>query len=225
MVQSMEAEGIGGRDLASGALGFAFATCSPLDYRDAAKAVDRAGPETRPYFLLDLAITRALSGDPGGAEAMAPEIFSSPDASEYPAYVRTLFEGIVAWKKGDLDTAAERLRGAPEIPYVDPRFKALAVLGEIELARGRNETAIAALEQARAIAFTPFVSSVATLRATGLYHLAVAYERTGDRVRARERVDELLRLWQRADPDLPHLAEAKALKKRLAPKTAQATQR
>jgi tetratricopeptide (TPR) repeat protein len=151
---------------------------------------------------------------------MGPAIFSGPDASEYPAYVRTLFEGIVAWKKGDLDTAAERLRGAPEIPYVDPRFTALAVLGEIELARGRNEAAIAALEQARGIGFTPFVSSTSTFRPAILYHLALAYERTGDKVRARERVDELLRLWQRADPDLPRLAEAKAMKKRLAPRTA-----
>ena len=150
---------------------------------------------------------------------MAPAIFSSPDASEYPTYVRPLFDGIVAWKKGDLD-ARPTGSGAPRrFPYVDSRFKALTVLGEVELARGRNEAAIAALEQARAIGFTPFVSSVATLRTTGLYHLAVAYERTGDKVRARERVDELLRLWQRADPDLPRLAEAKAMKKRLAPKT------
>jgi tetratricopeptide (TPR) repeat protein len=225
VVQSMEAEGIGGRELATGALGFAFASCSPSDYRDAAKAVDGAGAEIRPQFLLDLALTRALSGDPAGAEAMAPAIFSGPYASEYPAYVRPLFDGIVAWKKGDLDVAADRLRIAPGIPYADPRFKALTVLGEVELARGRNEAAIAALEQARAIGFTPFVSSMATLRATGLYQLAVAYERIGDRARARERVDELLRLWQRADPDLPRLAEAKAMKKRLAPKTAQATQR
>ncbi len=224
-LQSMEAAGMGARELAGGMLGFAAATCSPLDYRDAVKAVDRAGPETRPYFQLDLAFARALSGDPAGAEAMAPAIFSSPDASEYPSYVRTMFDGIVAWKKGDLDVAADRFRGAPAIPYVDPRFKALAVLGEVELARGRNEAAITALEQARGIGFTPFVSSMSTFRPAILYHLAVAYERTGDKVRARERVDELLRLWQRADPDLPRLAEAKALKKRLAPKTAQATQR
>jgi len=224
-LQSMEAAGMGARDLASGMLGLAFATCSPPDYRDAAKAVDRAGPETRPHFLLDLAMARALSGDPAGAEAMAPAIFSSPDASEYPPYVRAMFDGVVAWKKGELDLAADRLRGAPAIPYVDPRFKALAVLGEVELARGRNEAAIAALEQARGIGFTPFVSSTSTLRPAILYHLSVAYERTGDKVRARERVDELLRLWQRADADLPRLAEARALKKRLAPKTAQATQR
>ena len=117
--------------------------------------MEKAGAEIRPQFLLDLALARALSGDPAGAEAMAPAIFSSPDASEYPTYVRPLFDGIVAWKKGELDVAADRLRIAPGIPYVDPRYKALTVLGEVELARGRNEAAIAALEQARAIGFTP----------------------------------------------------------------------
>ena len=55
--------------------------------------------------------------------------------------------------------------------------------------------------------------------------LAGAYERTGDGPKALERVDELLQLWQRADPDLPRLAEAKALKKRLAPKTRSAQPR
>ena len=141
---------------------------------------------------------------------MAPAIFSSPEASEFPAYVRPIFDGVVAWKKGDLATAADRLGVAASIPYVDARYKALNVLGEVELARGRNDAAIAALEQARSIGFSPYVSSLSTLRPLGLYRLAVAYERAGDRVRAHERVDELLKIWQRADPDLPHLAEAKA---------------
>jgi hypothetical protein len=38
----------------------------------------------------------------------------------------------------------------------------------------------------------------------------------GNRARARERNDELLRLWARADPDLPLLAEARGLRQRLA---------
>jgi hypothetical protein len=59
----------------------------------------------------------------------------------------------------------------------------------------------------------------------GLQGMATAYERTGDRARARERIDEFLRLWQRADADEPRLAAARALQKRLSPRTAQATQR
>ena len=131
-----------------------------------------------------------MSGDPAGAEAMAPAIFASPEASEYPAYVRPLFEGVVAWKKGNLAEAADRLRIAPSIPYVDARYRALSLLGQVELARGRNDDAIAALEQARAVAFAPSLGSMIVLRPLGLLDLAVAYERTGDKVRARERVDE-----------------------------------
>ena len=225
VLQSMEGNGIGPRDVAGSFLGFAFATCSPADTQAAEQAVEKVGAEARGPFQLDLALARALSGDPAGAEAMAPAIFSSPEASEFPAYVRVIFDGVVAWKKGDLASAADRLGVAASIPYVDARYKALNVLGEVELARGHVDAAIAALEKARSIGFAPYVSSLSTLRPLGLYRLAVAYERAGDRVRALERVDELLEIWQRADPDLPHLAEAKALKKRVAPKTAQATQR
>ena len=218
---SMEGDGIGTPDLAGGFVGFAFASCSPADYLAAENAVAKVGADMRPHYLLDLAFARALSGDPAGAEAAAPAIFSSPDATEYPSHVRPIFEGIVAWKRGDLDGASDRLRFAPSIPYVEARYRALSVLGEIELTQGRNDAAIAALEQARAIGFTPNVSSMSVLRPAGLFHLAQAYERTGDKVRARDRVDELLKLWHRADPDLPRLAEARAMKKRLAPKTAQ----
>ena len=225
VLRSMEGDGIGTLDLAGGFVGFAFASCSPADYLAAESAVAKVGADMRPHYLLDLAFVRALSGDPAGAEAAAPAIFSSPDAAEYPSYVRPLFEGVVAWKKGDLDGASDRLRIAPSIPYVEARYRALSILGEIELTQGRNDAAIAALEQARAIGFTPNVSSMSVLRPAGLFLLAQAYERTGDKARARDRVDELLRLWQRADADLPRLAEARALKKRLAPKTAQATQR
>ncbi len=49
------------------------------------------------------------------------------------------------------------------------------------------------------------------------YYLeAVALERLGQRARARESVDHLLALLRSADPDLPLLAEAKALRHRLA---------
>ncbi len=49
-----------------------------------------------------------------------------------------------------------------------------------------------------------------------MHALALAHERTGDLARARERNQELLRLWRRADPDLPLLREARALEARLA---------
>jgi tetratricopeptide (TPR) repeat protein len=52
--------------------------------------------------------------------------------------------------------------------------------------------------------------------ARSLYHEAAALDRLGEREEARRAVDRLLRLWDRADPDLPLLAEARALRQRLA---------
>jgi hypothetical protein len=81
------------------------------------------------------------------------------------------------------------------------------------------------MEQAMATGFIPDSGASLVVTPMVLLGLAQAYERTGDRTRALERVDALLRRWDRADADLPALAEARALRKRLAPKTAQATQR
>jgi hypothetical protein len=44
---------------------------------------------------------------------------------------------------------------------------------------------------------------------------AQAHERLGEREKAIATVDRLLAAWKRADPDLPRLAEAKALRARL----------
>jgi len=49
-----------------------------------------------------------------------------------------------------------------------------------------------------------------------IHSLATCYEKTGDLTRARERNDEFLRLWARADPDIPLLVEAKAMREKLA---------
>jgi hypothetical protein len=53
-------------------------------------------------------------------------------------------------------------------------------------------------------------------RALGLLEAAKCLEKLGRPGEARDRLDRLLALWSRADPDLPALAEAKALRSRLA---------
>jgi hypothetical protein len=50
----------------------------------------------------------------------------------------------------------------------------------------------------------------------GLYLEAEALERLGDRDEARRVLGKLLRLWRRADPDLPLLRRARNLEARLA---------
>jgi eukaryotic-like serine/threonine-protein kinase len=48
-----------------------------------------------------------------------------------------------------------------------------------------------------------------------IYWAALAHEKLGETDKARARVDKLIRMWKRADPDLPLLAEAKALCRKL----------
>jgi tetratricopeptide (TPR) repeat protein len=42
------------------------------------------------------------------------------------------------------------------------------------------------------------------------YHLAQAYERKGDRERARTAYERFMQIWKDADPDIPEVIEAKA---------------
>ena len=67
----------------------------------------------------------------------------------------------------------------------------------------------------RAFASSPSPSTHSNGRSSST-RLALCYEKLGDLPRARERNAEMLRLWAKADPDLPMLAEAKALQARLA---------
>ena len=52
-------------------------------------------------------------------------------------------------------------------------------------------------------------------RLQSLFIAALAHERLGNRAKALETVDRLLGIWTRPDPDLPYLADARALKARL----------
>ena len=51
-----------------------------------------------------------------------------------------------------------------------------------------------------------------------LHSLALCHEKLGDLAKARERNDEMLKRWENADPDIPLLVEAKAMRERLAAK-------
>jgi hypothetical protein len=105
---------------------------------------------------------------------------------------------------------------------VGPRYLGLRLLGEVLLAQGKDAEGAEVLERSRALPWSSVSDLRPWLEPGALLSLAEAYERLGDPARARARVDELLRAWQRADADLPRLAEARALRRRL---PAQATQR
>jgi tetratricopeptide (TPR) repeat protein len=126
------------------------------------------------------------------------------------------YEAVKAWRSGALDEAARRLEALSRGKYAADRALAFALLGELEAGRGRDGPAILALERHRTAAMPsrPDVDAALRLPRT-LLLLSEAYERTGDRAHALERVDELLTAWKRADPDLPPLGQARALRGRL----------
>jgi tetratricopeptide (TPR) repeat protein len=127
-----------------------------------------------------------------------------------------LYEAVAAWRSGALDLAASQLQAIGSGKYAPDRALALALLGELEAGRGRDASAIEALERHRSAPMPNRLSAEEALRLPRtLLLLAQAYERTGDRARARERLDELLAMWKRADPELAQLREAKALSARL----------
>jgi predicted Zn-dependent protease len=127
-----------------------------------------------------------------------------------------LYEAVAAWRSGALDQAASRLQAIGSGKYAPDGALAFGLLGELEAGRGRDAPAIEALERHRTAPMPNRPSAEEALRLPRtLLLLAQAYERTGDRARSRQRLDELLTMWKRADPELGQLSEAKALRARL----------
>ena len=125
------------------------------------------------------------------------------------------YEAVEAWRSGRVDEAAAKLEALTRGKYAPDRALSFALLGELEYGRGRDGAAIEALERYRGAGMPGRPSADAALRyPRTLVLLAQAYDRSGDRARARERLDELLTMWKRADPDLPLLRQARALQQR-----------
>ncbi len=126
---------------------------------------------------------------------------------------RRLADCLYAWANGDLETAEAAARDALSLAgHSQPRIYASLVLGLVQRARGNCPGAVATLEAGRRERMT-WMFGLEQPRI--LHALASCYEQMGDVAKARERIGELLELWKRADPDLPRLAEAKALRRRL----------
>ena len=108
-----------------------------------------------------------------------------------------------------------RVAAAAEVPEIAWRFPGQLVLGHFLRARGDCAAAIVAYERARGFKWHPLLGDRNAFLPLLLHSLASCYEKLGDLANARARNDEMLRLWARADPDLPLLLEAKAMRARL----------
>jgi hypothetical protein len=125
---------------------------------------------------------------------------------------RELVEAVIAWKRGDRAGARDRLRAVAA--HADPytRSSAWAVLLFMAEEGGRDREVIEAAEALRGL---PGAVWRTWAYPRALLASARAYERLGDRSQARAAVDHLLDLWRSADPELPQLAKARALRRKL----------
>ena len=206
-------------------LGFGTGTRSLPQIRAAIAEAERAGAMKSARLLMAAATSLAIAGDASEAASLAERARASADWPEVEPIQRQMYEAMAALADGRHAEAEKALRAFAESPSVNFRYLGQSILGELQIGRGKDVEGAAWLEKARSMRWSGSVDGRPWLDPRGLLLLASAYDRLGDKAKARERVDELLKLWQRADPDLPHLAEARALKKKLAPRTAQATQR
>ena len=129
-------------------------------------------------------------------------------------------EAILAWSEGRLDDAdsiiAENIRES----FLPHRWAGLQLAGWFHFTSGDCQGAVKYLEEARAVPWPsqPWSRSYDLPRL--LNGLATCYEKMGDVAKARERNDEMLKRWEKADPDIPLLIEAKAMRERLVGTTA-----
>ena len=147
----------------------------------------------------------AFLGDPERAATMA---LGWP--SDHKPCLR-IVQALATWKRGDREAA---LGAFARIHLATTQ----AYRGEILWELGRDREAIEsfrAYRRLRGASWTD-ISLDPWHYPRSLYFEAMALERLGERAQALAVADRLLHLWARADPGLPLLAEAKALRARLA---------
>jgi ATP/maltotriose-dependent transcriptional regulator MalT len=163
-----------------------------------------------------MGLALAVGGPLTLAAPFAERAMSNPRYLDVPPPVRQLIGASVDWARGDMDAAERKISAVERGP--SQNFRLQAVWMRVGLARARGDCArvVAALEPVLALRYSMEVNSLLWTRPEALHSLALCYEKLGDLPKARDRNAEMLRLWAKADPDLPMLAEAKALQARLA---------
>ena len=185
--------------------------------REALAELDRLGALDDPETFGSVALSLAVSGPLTLAAPLAERAMSNPRYQDVPPPVRHLIEASVDWARGDLAAAERKIAAVERLPSQNFRLQALGMGAELARNRGDCSRTVAALEQVRALRYSMQTNSRIHGLPFALHSLALCYEKLGDLPKARERNAEMLRLWAKADPDLPMLAEAKALQARLAP--------
>ena len=182
-----------------------------VDERDPGQAIREATvlrrkrdgkPAHAVYLLLPV-----LGDDAGAAQAVA---------SMEKGQDRELHDAIAAWRRGETDDALTRIQS------IIARYPLMDMLGPWWLAyvafdARQDELALRAVESYERKPWSPIPVGMWHPWGLGrlLYKKALAQERMGDHAGAVATVERMLTMWKRADPDLPMLAETKALCRKL----------
>ncbi|HEU4386083.1 MAG TPA: protein kinase [Anaeromyxobacteraceae bacterium] len=174
-------------------------------------------------------VRRLMAIDPMGAAAHAVSLAYLGDlehASELAVHLRPgsprqkTYQAVVLWQRGQRDEALRNLRElAASFPFeAEPHF-ALApayLHGDLAARSGADAEAVEALRRFQSL-FIPAAMWRSWAYPRSLYLSAASLERLGRRAEALAHVEKLLDDWRGADPRLPLLEEARALRGRLAP--------
>jgi len=180
--------------------------------RDAAgvrRLVDRTRAESL-EFAADMAPQLAYAGDVEGALAFREALAGSPASQD-------LLDALVTWRREGAAAALPRLRrlerGQPRVVTgsVTPEEPAWYVV-EASLEVEGPEAALAALRRFQRF-YAPVGFGRVWLAPRALVLEARLLDRLGRRAEARQALARFAVLWRQADPDLPLLAEARALRR------------
>ena len=197
-------------------LWLAAAARRPDGLRAAQEYAERQGAFEDPGFAGEAFVALATGGDVAAAGRLAARVRENPAWKEFAPVDRGIIDALAAWGSGAPDVAERELRAVAARSDVYVRYLGLVLLGQLAHEQGDCRAAATALEDARGLDFTLSLTNRFWTYPLLLQIVSECHERNGDRARARERNDELLRMWKRADRDLPLLAEATALRERLA---------
>jgi len=144
-----------------------------------------------------------------GEDRLAAEVVQGSDEP----LVRDLYPALVAWRRGDHATAIDAIRSIMANRPDDRTFLSWWI-AYVAFDAGRDAEAIAATT-----VYENAFEQISAWRGWGLarllYKKAEAQERMGDRAGAAATTERLLGWWTKADPDLPLLAETRALCRKL----------
>jgi tetratricopeptide (TPR) repeat protein len=148
-----------------------------------------------------------LGDDRGAAKAIEPH---------KKGWDRAIHDGIATWRRGDPDGAVAQFQAVIE-RWRMPRGMATWWLAYAAFDARQDDVVLRAAESYERIPWGAF--PLGGWRAWGLgrllYKKAQAQERLGDHAGAVATVERMLAMWKKADPDLPMLAETKALCRKL----------